>query len=81
MGINPDDVTADTLTEDEIRRWEKSEVARLSSPGLRRKVGAIAAAELGHAAGIEFTNCDSADVKRSARVQISDFINSRKSVR
>jgi hypothetical protein len=30
-----------TLTDEEIRAWEKSEIVRLASPGLRRKVGAL----------------------------------------
>lgn len=68
-------VTPETLTDEMIRRWEKSEIAALASPGLRRKVGAIVAAALGHASGIEFTNGDPADVKRAARQRICDAIN------
>ncbi len=70
-------ITAENLTDEQVRQWEKSEVARLASPGLRSKVGAIAAAALGQAVGVELTNGNPSDVRRSARDRIAAAINAR----
>lgn len=70
-------VTPETLTDETIREWEKREVARLASPGLRRKVAAISAAALGQAVGVELSQGDPVHVRVAARQRICDAINAR----
>lgn len=73
-------VTADNLSNDDIREWERGELARLRSPTRKRQAVQDANDALSH--GTTDQRYSLSQYRRDVRQRIADAINSRaKSVR